>query len=41
MKTLYLRIYVTVVAVLLVFALVSGWIWHARVENARAEGREH
>jgi signal transduction histidine kinase len=40
MKTLYLRIYATVVAVLLVFALVSGWIWHARVENARVEGRE-
>ncbi|MBP6776539.1 MAG: HAMP domain-containing protein [Piscinibacter sp.] len=40
MRTLYLRIYLTVVAVLLVFALVSGWIWHARVENARVEGRE-
>jgi signal transduction histidine kinase len=39
-RTLYLRIYLTVVAVLLVFALVSGWIWHARVENARLEGRE-
>ena len=40
MKTLYLRIYLTVVAVLLLFALVSAWIWHASVERARVEGRE-
>ncbi len=40
MKTLYLRIYLTVVAVLLVFALVSGWVFHGNIERARAEGRE-
>ncbi len=40
MKTLYLRIYVTVVAVLLVFALVSGWVFQHNIDRARAEGRE-
>ena len=40
MRSLYLRIYLTVVAVLLLFALVSGWFWHANVERARIEGRE-
>ena len=40
MKTLYLRIYLTVVAVLLVFALVSGWVFHRNIERARIEGRE-
>jgi signal transduction histidine kinase len=40
MKTLYLRIYLTVVAVLLVFALVSGWVFQHNIEHARAEGRE-
>jgi signal transduction histidine kinase len=40
MKTLYLRIYLTVVAVLLVFALVSGWVFQHNIERARAEGRE-
>jgi len=40
MKTLYLRIYLTVVAVLLVFALVSGWVFQRDIESARAEGRE-
>jgi signal transduction histidine kinase len=39
-KTLYLRIYLTVVAVLLVFALVSGWVFQRNIESARAEGRE-
>ena len=39
MRSLYLRIYLTVVAVLLLFALVSGWVWHANVERARIEGR--
>ena len=39
MKTLYLRIYATVVAVLALFALVSAWFWHANVERARIEGR--
>ena len=40
MRTLYLRIYVTVVAVLLVFALVSGWVFQRNIDRARAEGRE-
>jgi len=40
MKTLYLRIYLTVVAVLLVFALVSGWVFQHNIESARSEGRE-
>jgi signal transduction histidine kinase len=35
MKTLYLRIYATVVAVLLVFALVSGWVVKVRIERER------
>ena len=39
-KTLYLRIYLTVVAVLLLFALVSGWVFQHNIERARAEGRE-
>jgi signal transduction histidine kinase len=34
------RIYLTVVAVLLVFALVSGWLFQHNIERARAEGRE-
>jgi len=37
MRTLYLRIYVTVVAVLLVFALVSGWLFQRNIDRARAE----
>ena len=40
MKTLYLRIYLTVVAVLLVFALLSGWVFQRNIERTRAEGRE-
>jgi len=36
-KTLYLRIYATVVAVLLVFALVSGWVFQRNIDSARAE----
>ncbi len=39
MKTLYLRIYLTVVAVLLLFALVSGWVFQRNIERARVEGR--
>ena len=35
MKNLYLRIYLTVVAVLLVFALVAGWVAQRNVENER------
>lgn len=40
MKSLYLRIYVTVVAVLLLFATVSGWLFqrHLEQERVRAEG---
>lgn len=36
MKTLYLRIYLTVVAVLLLFALVSGWLVQRNIEQERA-----
>lgn len=39
MKTLYLRIYLTVVAVLLVFALVAGWLVHRNMERERVEGQ--
>ncbi len=35
MKSLYLRIWLTVVAVLLVFALVAGWIFQSNVEHER------
>ncbi len=35
MKTLYLRIYLTVVAVLLLFALVSGWLLQRNIEHER------
>ena len=37
MKTLALRIYLTVVAVLLVFALVSGWLAQHNIEHERAQ----
>ena len=35
MKSLYLRIYVTVVAVLLAFALVAGWVVKRNIEQER------
>ncbi len=35
MKNLYLRIWLTVVAVLLLFALVAGWLFHSNVEHER------
>ena len=35
MKTLTLRIYLTVVAVLLLFALVSGWVFQRHIEQER------
>ena len=35
MKSLYLRIYVTVVAVLLLFATVSGWVLQRHLEQER------
>ncbi len=40
MRSLYLRIYLTVVAVLLLFAAVSGWVFqrHLEQERARVEG---
>jgi signal transduction histidine kinase len=34
-RSLYLRIWLTVVAVLLVFALVSGWVFQSNVERER------
>lgn len=37
MKTLALRIYLTVVAVLLVFALVSGWLAQRNLEHERTQ----
>ncbi len=41
MKSLYLRIYATVVVVLLLFALASGWLFqrHIEQERARSEAR--
>ena len=39
MRTLYLRIYLTVVAVLLVFALVAGFLVKRDIDSARAEGQ--
>lgn len=39
MKTLYIRIYLTVVAVLLLFALVSGWIVQRNIEEERERFR--
>ncbi len=43
MRSLYLRIYVTVVAVLALFALVSGWLLqrHLDQDAARFEGAVH
>ncbi len=35
MKSLYLRIWLTVVAVLLLFALVAGWLFQSNVEQER------
>ena len=35
MKSLYLRIWLTVVAALALFALVSGWLWQRHVEQER------
>jgi signal transduction histidine kinase len=36
MKSLYLRIWLTVVAALALFALVSGWLWQGHLEQERA-----
>ena len=35
MKTLALRIYLTVVAVLLIFALITGWLAQHNLEHER------
>jgi signal transduction histidine kinase len=35
MRSLYLRIYLTVVAALALFALVSGWLWQHHLEEQR------
>lgn len=40
MKSLYLRIYLTVVAVLLLFALVAGGIAHWRLQQEQREGQQ-
>ncbi|MEW6694851.1 MAG: HAMP domain-containing sensor histidine kinase [Pseudomonadota bacterium] len=39
MKTLYLRIYLTVVAALLLFALLSGWLFQRNIDRVRALDR--
>lgn len=36
MKSLYLRIWLTVVAALALFALVSGWMWQRHLEEERS-----
>ena len=36
MKSLYLRIWLTVVAALVLFALVSSWLWQRHLEQERA-----
>lgn len=36
MKSLYLRIWLTVVAALALFALVSGWMWQRHIEDERS-----
>ena len=35
MKSLYLRIWLTVVAALALFALISGWLWQRHLEQER------
>ena len=35
LKSLYLRIWLTVVAALALFALVSGWMWHRHLDQER------
>ena len=36
MKSLYLRIWLTVVAALALFALVSGWMWQRHLDQERS-----
>jgi signal transduction histidine kinase len=40
MKSLYLRIYATVVVVLLLFALVSGWVLERHLDDERARNEQ-
>ncbi|MEP7140113.1 MAG: HAMP domain-containing sensor histidine kinase [Caldimonas sp.] len=40
MKSLYLRIYATVVVVLLLFAIVSGWIFERHLDQERARSEQ-
>ncbi len=40
MKSLYLRIYLTVVAALLLFALGSAWLFHQEVQRERGRFEE-
>ena len=40
MKSLYLRIYATVVVVLLLFALVSGWVLERHLDQERASNEQ-
>ena len=35
MKSLYLRIYATIVVLLLLFALASGWVFQRHIEQER------
>lgn len=41
MRTLYLRIYLTMVAVLLLFALVSGWLLQRNIDAERERFRDN
>ena len=40
MKSLYLRIWLTVVAALALFALVSGWMWQRHLDEERARAQQ-
>ena len=40
MKSLYLRIYATVLVVLLLFALVSGWIVERHLDDERSRNEQ-
>jgi signal transduction histidine kinase len=39
-RTLYLRIYLTLIGVLLLFALLAGWLAHRQVEQERERGEQ-
>ena len=40
MKSLYLRIYATVVVVLLLFAVVSGWMLERHLDQERSNNEQ-